>query len=941
MAGRAKLIAAFVALAVSLAYFASPDTVTSMIIDAARTVYELVQGLTGGGEAPAAQPSTAQPLQAPSSATVPPGTQEPSSEFTVRVEELKKLLEQLQLVPLVSEEASRLLSQLDSLVSAVESGTATPDEALERLGELEDASRLLASRVEEYVGEAVTKAEQVAEEARSLVAGNETMARVLEQVLSVLEEAVRTAREALAAGRHAEAYTAARQALEVAGMLEESLPLYQMALQLLSKAEQLASEARRVSSAALNASTWDALAAAEEAAAAAVEARARLLEALGSFPPNATLVEEAAGLLESASARLSEAEAMLSAEAPAVGEAVGTLERMLKQAKSRLAEAFRAVELVGDKGVKQYLEARLETIRQALSILEDYVARAEQLPPQQLAAAIHAAAAVAGDVEQVKLLATSWAAVLQTVKPRLYVNPANGWLVADVPGTIDAIAFYRANSPEPVLVVRAFNVEDTVAEIDPVMAQFSPLHSRLAVGLSELAGRLKPGRYLVVVAATDPATGELVEAYRGEIVVENEGSVTIARQLEGNPVFSPCSNVSPYRTAILCGYTPSTLAIISLEVYGAYKPTSSAEAAWRVLEWVGRSFTYDTSKAETVPTRIYTPLEMLSTRHGICSDYAVFTAAALLAGGVERAQVVVMPATNHAVAAVEAEGTLLLLDQHLPPIEPGDYVEYVAPKLKENPTVTVYNVEMQGGQTGIPVVTAWFDTRLSTLDTYPEDRLPDEVFTDAAERAAARLGMELNPVLKTVIEQGLAYHVKIVYGLWLGTVTSKPVPVTVYYTPILRSYWEEYITSILAETVEQGYPEAVEGQGSMAALHKIVVVGDGSGDAFYVYAVPLVGLRIDYSVKDGKAVLQVKPSGDISLLVYDAETKQPAAGVVRPGYMYTTIPYIEADEWTCTPAGCTIVFSLKELAQHLQPGRSYTLTVWINKHLVYAIPLQS
>ncbi len=154
--------------------------------------------------------------------------------------------------------------------------------------------------------------------------------------------------------------------------------------------------------------------------------------------------------------------------------------------------------------------------------------------------------------------------------------------------------------------------------------------------------------------------------------------------------------------AVMYGYNTTTLEIIRKEVLGG-KLLSNEETLRRVLSWLEKNTEYDYEKAEATSFSVLTPLQFLKVRKGVCSDYAVFTAAALLAGGFKEVFIVIINTSVgwHATAGVVLNEMFLVADQRLPPIEWGDYIEYWFKPVGE---VQVLKIRMDRNT---PVVEGW------------------------------------------------------------------------------------------------------------------------------------------------------------------------------------------------------------------------------------------
>ncbi len=94
--------------------------------------------------------------------------------------------------------------------------------------------------------------------------------------------------------------------------------------------------------------------------------------------------------------------------------------------------------------------------------------------------------------------------------------------------------------------------------------------------------------------------------------------------------------------------------------------------SWRLLAAEGKYFSYDNARARLVmkgeAPLVLSPPRFIDLRRGICSDYSVFTSVALYLGGYTPRvlDVNLTGPVGHAATAVEYNGKLFVLDQHLP-----------------------------------------------------------------------------------------------------------------------------------------------------------------------------------------------------------------------------------------------------------------------------------
>ncbi len=247
--------------------------------------------------------------------------------------------------------------------------------------------------------------------------------------------------------------------------------------------------------------------------------------------------------------------------------------------------------------------------------------------------------------------------------------------------------------------------------------------------------------------------------------------------------FIPTSWGNTFYDVVYESFNESTLAYLRGLLYGSSAPASVEEAAWRALEWVDENVEYDYAKALLSPVyyKIYDPVSFAEAKKGICSDYAVFLVAALLSAGVEPVYILTFDTARggHAVAAVEVNGTLLVLDQHLPVIEWDDYLEY-----KVNVTSPVYAYRITYDPKGGPTM-EFYRLERDYKDTYPLDGLPQQLAHEVCESLAGLLGASCKSTCTG--------------GWWVRWSWA----VFKYYTPLFHDQWVDYIAKELAASIKR------------------------------------------------------------------------------------------------------------------------------------------
>ena len=223
----------------------------------------------------------------------------------------------------------------------------------------------------------------------------------------------------------------------------------------------------------------------------------------------------------------------------------------------------------------------------------------------------------------------------------------------------------------------------------------------------------------------------------------------------GRPILTGCveesfivfnSSGKSLLSVVMGSINETTINYLRSHLFRAHPPKGLNKVAWFILSWLDRNAKYDYVKASmTSLVGVYDPITFFNLREGVCADYAVFTVAALLAGGAKHAYIVLLDTSKgpHAVAGVTINGTLFMLDQKLPVYEWADYVEYVFKPVGN--VMQVINVSLdRDGEASIEarLVSPKAFTEAHP-DTYPSDRPPHALVLGAALRLAKKLHVGL------------------------------------------------------------------------------------------------------------------------------------------------------------------------------------------------------
>ncbi len=219
---------------------------------------------------------------------------------------------------------------------------------------------------------------------------------------------------------------------------------------------------------------------------------------------------------------------------------------------------------------------------------------------------------------------------------------------------------------------------------------------------------------------------------------------------------------------------------INKHVFDKYSEEPSLSKVWHLVGWVDSNIVYNHAKGESANSDIYDPLTFLERKSGICIDYAIFYASALLALGFKDSYVLTfdtITGEGHAVAALEYNGVLLILEQHLPVMEVQDYVQY--DENIANTPIPFYSYRITSSSREFAI--EFFKLNLRKYeDSTPVDGITDKFVQD--------------------VEKSLSHKLK-------ASVTDKVLPhswtwkssVLRFYSTLLHDQWVEYISGILAK----------------------------------------------------------------------------------------------------------------------------------------------
>jgi hypothetical protein len=201
------------------------------------------------------------------------------------------------------------------------------------------------------------------------------------------------------------------------------------------------------------------------------------------------------------------------------------------------------------------------------------------------------------------------------------------------------------------------------------------------------------------------------------------------QSLETTPTIQDfCKNEIDWRyileKSIYCALNQDELLGISslaLELKGE----DARESAWEIVEWQSENIEYDWEKASLpAPELVYwsdgrvevikgkeniiqTPTETIKRRKGICSDYAILTAALLLEMGYQPVYILDIKfedsPVGHTTAAIRLDDSYFPVDQLPPILDLGSYYKKWATHQeqfgnKRISTITVYQISFNGSR---------------------------------------------------------------------------------------------------------------------------------------------------------------------------------------------------------------------------------------------------
>jgi predicted transglutaminase-like protease len=227
-------------------------------------------------------------------------------------------------------------------------------------------------------------------------------------------------------------------------------------------------------------------------------------------------------------------------------------------------------------------------------------------------------------------------------------------------------------------------------------------------------------------------------------------------------------------------FNETTFYRINKLVFDKYSERPLLFKVWHLVEWVDSNTVYDYTKKESASRYIYDPVTFVERKSGVCSDYAIFYASALLALGSKDSYVLTfdtITGEGHAVAALEYNGVLLILEQHLPIMEFEDYVQYDEDIVNTSIPFYSYRIVNSDGEFAIE----FFKPDLRKYeDSTPLDGITDRFAKDVEESLSYKLKARIT-------DKVLPYSWK-----WSWSVLR-------FYATLLHDQWVECVSNILAK----------------------------------------------------------------------------------------------------------------------------------------------
>lgn len=392
-------------------------------------------------------------------------------------------------------------------------------------------------------------------------------------------------------------------------------------------------------------------------------------------------------------------------------------------------------------------------------------------------------------------------------------------------------------------------------------------------------------------------------------------------------------------------------------------PGNPWETAVNVGRWVANHIEYE--KDENlfgVRNYVQLPLETLNNGRGDCEDLSLLTAVLLLATG-EFEKIVLADIeykdklVGHVEAGITINGKVYMVPWVEDPYPMELETDYYGNECEHNSTIsniTLYYISIIGDE--ISVEEKFIDTsNFSYIYPPPITSKHLKAIRDSITKLLQEKGYnirncplyldEIAEYIASYMPQGYPPIQLINYYLiwkpidWYSSKTPKWTAWRINQSII--SFWDhiqewlnEYYTGCVSIYVEndtyvvEDYVYNVFGDMITIERERPVIV------VYFLapidYPVPQAVVNID-----DKLVVWVNTTEDeyIQILFYK-DGPSPVFGVVKPGWKYADIPYVEADKWEATSNGTIIEVSMNKIKSLLEQGL-YGLLVWFNDRIIY------
>jgi len=221
---------------------------------------------------------------------------------------------------------------------------------------------------------------------------------------------------------------------------------------------------------------------------------------------------------------------------------------------------------------------------------------------------------------------------------------------------------------------------------------------------------------------------------------------------------------------------------IKERVFEGFRNDDLLSKVWHLVRWTESNVRYEYSKASSY---IYDPLTFVEKKSGVCIDFAVFYASALLAIGFDKVYVLTFDVggEGHAAVGVKYGDGMLVLEQRLPVMELQDYMQYseIILGASISPPIYAYKISRAGDDF---VIEFFKISQVNYKDSTPLDGITREFAHDVAQRLAQKLGAK-------VADAALPYSYE--YSWVVNLVVLR------FYSKIFHNQWIEYVSDIIAD----------------------------------------------------------------------------------------------------------------------------------------------